>query len=179
MWHLHFHFPHFFLFVSSVALLPKQAISVHIWQKHDKQSISSELVHAAPTIPRCTLSVGIVHRHTYCFTIAQTLLRPSIVRPAEAYWHPALLDNFELWCKKKKKEKKKKSRWMENYAALDSALFWVTVHLSPLFFAQWTMHKMTRNPALNTVCSLPKNLSFTRVWLVFICTRLSECQNWI
>lgn len=46
IWHLHFHFLHFFLLS---VLLPKQAISFSIWQKHDKQSISSEHGPMQPT----------------------------------------------------------------------------------------------------------------------------------
>lgn len=55
-----------------ISLLPKQAISFNIWQKHDKQSISLELVHAAPTIPGCTLSAVTVRRHKYSKAPAQT-----------------------------------------------------------------------------------------------------------
>lgn len=46
IWHLHFHILYFFLLS---VLLPKQAISFNIWQKHDKQSISSEHEPMQPT----------------------------------------------------------------------------------------------------------------------------------
>lgn len=63
------------------------------------------------------------------------------------------------------------------HATLDSALFWLMVHLSPSFFVQWTLLKMTGNPALNLVRSPPKIFNFTKVWAVFICTCLSVCQK--
>lgn len=71
----------------------------------------------------------------------------------------------------------------EGYATLDSALFWLMVHLSPSFFSTMNTATDDRKPCLKSglqsCLEKKKNLNFTKVWLVFICTCLSTCQNWM
>lgn len=100
----HSHFLHFFffLFVSSVALLLKPAMCFSIWQEHDKQSISPELVHtASPNNPRMH-SVS-----CYCTQSHVPLRKNCSNAPQTNYFQGLLKCVYSQPCKKRKKERKK------------------------------------------------------------------------
>lgn len=98
--HSHFlHFFFFFLFVSSVALLLEPAMCFSIWQEHDKQSISPELVHAAsPNNPRMH-SVS-----CYCTQWHVPLRKNCSNAPQTNYFQGLLKCVYSQPCKKRKKE---------------------------------------------------------------------------
>lgn len=150
-----FAFP-LFPFVCSIAPLPKQAISLNIWQKHDKQSISSEHQPTQPPQSQDALCQLLLYTGTRTVSeLFKHFSKPTIFQGASAanpWWKM-------LSCDVKGVDEGR------IYAPPDSALFWLMVHLSPSFFVQRTLRQMTGNPAVNLVCSRQKkkNLNFTEV----------------
>ena len=157
--------------MSSVALLLKQTMCFSIWQEHDKQSISPELVHAAaapPDNPRMH-SVS-----CYCTQSHIPLLKPTIFRgcwsvstASPARWKDGKCGAAML------------KKWMQaEYASPRRCI--ILVDGAPVSFMLWTM-----NAAQDDKKPLP------RIWFVvvqkktkkcdwfFICTCLSECQEWM
>ena len=157
-----------------------------IWQEHDKQSISPELVHAASRPPKqsqdalCQLLVYTVAR-----TASQKLLKCSSNQlfsgAVEVYLQPALQE--------RKKERKcgavKLKKWMKAEHASPRRCI-ILVDGSPVTLMLWTMNapqddKKTR--AANLVCGCPKPKkepsTLQKCDWFFIYTRLSECREWM
>lgn len=172
--HSHFlHFFFFFLFVSSVALLLKPAMCFSIWQEHDKQSISPELVHAAsPNNPRMH-SVS-----CYCTQSHVPLRKNCSNAPQTNYFQGLLKCVYSQPCKKRKKERKKV--WScevkeadEGRTYFPSTLhhsgWWFTCHLDALNNERPT--RWQENPCCKSGLWLSKtkkrDLNFTEVRLVF------------
>lgn len=148
----------FCLFSCSLTQARQYFFFFNIWQKHDKQSISSELGPCGHTIPGCSLSAVIVHSHTYCFAIARTLLKPATLRAVKMYLQPALQENVEML----------KEQIKEECATLDSALFRLMVQLSPSFFCTMNIAEDDKKSYLESGLHPSTNSQLYKcVWPVF------------
>lgn len=148
MWHLHFHFLHFFLCCVRLLYYPSRQ---HL-------SISGRNMTSCPSHQ----STGPCSHHNprmhsvsfYCtdsHTVSELLKHFSnltIFRAVETYLKPAL---EEKGCDLKEVDE----------GRLHYPWKCMMMLLSHSFFVQWTLHKMPEHPALNLVCSPPKNLNFT------------------
>ena len=143
-----------------------------IWQEHDKQSISPELVHAAAPPPRqsqdalCQLLL-----YTVAHTAPQTNHFQGLLKCI--YSEPCKMEGWKVWsCDVKEVDAGR----ICFPSTLHYSGWWCTCQLHALNNERRT--RWQENPCLESGLWLSKKKTKKCDWF-FICTCLSECQEWM